>query len=71
MYEAQVFDSIRGSIMKEKEWEEELAYVTNVSLLLSLISSSIATLGPHYKGNKFKRIKTKKVFCMYCTSMTG
>ena len=53
--------------MKEKEWEEELAYVTNVSLLLSLISSSIATLGPYYyKAIDLNELKLIK--CFACTA---
>ena len=69
MYEAQVNDNILETIMKEKEWEEEHTYVTNVSLLLSHISSSIATLGPYYyEAINLNELKLTKWFA--CTAQT-
>lgn len=58
--------------MSGKEWEEVYVQFTNVSLLRTHISSSLATLGPYYEYRTIlNRIERHKICCMLCLNMNG
>ena len=55
-----------------KEWEEVYVHFTNVSLLRTHISSSLATLGPYYEYRTIlNRIERHKICYMLCLNMNG